>query len=923
MKKSLLLTYITLLILGCMTFELSAQVGINNSNSKASSAAMLDISSTDKGLLIPRISTFARNNIPSPATGLIIYNTTSNLFNYYNGEAWYQIDTAFVSDIKGTNSAGGGVSISANQNKLPDNSAMLDASDPTRGVLIPRTTTTSINIPENGLIIYDISDSLLKYHFDGVWFPVCAASTGVQAGSGSQNPLGVAINAVGANPHQSAILDVSSTEKGVLIPRLTSANRNAMLPVPGLTIFNTDTKSIEYYNGTHWLKMNVMVPAGITISTNSGAICAGTTVTFTSSVTNGGYTPAYQWIVNDSPITGATNASFSYAPANNASITCQMTSSSDCATGNPAISNTIIMTVDPVFLVQISIEATASQICAGTYVTFTATPVNEGTDPIYQWTLNGNEVPGATSTTYTFMPENGDTIQCTLISSETCTTGNPAVSNLVIMVVNQNLPVSVTIAASANPVCANTLVQFTATPVNGGTTPQYQWHVNGFAITGATNGTYSYVPTNGNVVHCYLNSSETCITGNFAKSNNVTMTVDSLLPVSVVVAASANPVCAGTSVTFTATPANGGTTPAYQWKVNGSAVNGATNATYSFVPTTGNTILCVLTSSVICTTGNTATSNTVTMTVNPNLPVTVTIGASANPVCVGTTVTFTSTTTNGGDTPAFQWKVNGAVQAGATNYTYSYVPTNGNTISCIVTSSAICPTGNPAESNTITMTVNDYFNVSVGIAASANPVCAGASVTFTATPVNGGANPAYQWKVNGSNVSGATNSTYSYVPVHGNTILCVLTSGLPCTNGSPATSNSITMTVHDYFSVSVGIAASANPVCAGASVTYTATPVNGGTTPAYQWKVNGNNVSGATNSTYSYVPTHGNTIACILTSSLPCTNGSPATSNTITMTVNNYFSVSVGIAASANPVCAGASVTYTATPVNGGTAPAR
>ncbi|MCX6268716.1 MAG: hypothetical protein NTW16_15415 [Bacteroidetes bacterium] len=73
--------------------------------------------------------------------------------------------------------------------------------------------------------------------------------------------------------------------------------------------------------------------------------------------------------------------------------------------------------------------------------------------------------------------------------------------------------------------------------------------------------------------------------------------------------------------------------------------------------------------------------------------------------------------------------------------------------------------------------------------------------------------------------------------------------------------------------------------------------------------MNGNNVSGATNSTYSYVPTNGNTIACILTSSLPCTTGSPATSNTITMTVNNYFNVSVSIAASANPVCAGVSVT--------------
>ena len=59
------------------------------------------------------------------------------------------------------------------------------------------------------------------------------------------------------------------------------------------------------------------------------------------------------------------------------------------------------------------------------------------------------------------------------------------------------------------------------------------------------------------------------------------------------------------------------------------------------------------------------------------------------------------------------------------------------------------------------------------------------------------------------------------------------------TCGGPLATNSVTIAVNPLLPVSVSVSASANPVCAGTSVTYTATPVNGGTTPAYQWMVNG------------------------------------------------------------------------------------
>jgi len=285
------------------------------------------------------------------------------------------------------------------------------------------------------------------------------------------------------------------------------------------------------------------------------------------------------------------------------------------------------------------------------------------------------------------------------------------------------------------------------------------------------------------------------------------------------------------------------------------------------------------------------------VTVNPLLPVSVSIVASANPVCAGTSTTFTATPVNGGTTPSYQWYKE-ANPVGGNSPTYSYVPVNGDAISVKLTSSETCKSNSPATSNTITMAVNPVLPVSVSIVASSNPVCAGTSVTFTATPINGGTTPEYQW-YKGVNPVGGNSPVYSYVPVNGDAISVKLTSSETCKSNSPATSNTITMMVNPVLPVSVSIVASANPVCTGTSVTFTATPVNGGLTPVYQW-YKGLNPVGGNSPVYSYVPANGDAISVKLTSSETCKSNSPATSNTVTMTVNP---LPVPIITGSNSVC--------------------
>jgi hypothetical protein len=71
----------------------------------------------------------------------------------------------------------------------------------------------------------------------------------------------VAINTDGSDPDNSAILDVKSTGKGFLPPRMTTAQRNAIAsPAEGLVIYNTDEKTLNMFNGTTWSPM-LPVPA--------------------------------------------------------------------------------------------------------------------------------------------------------------------------------------------------------------------------------------------------------------------------------------------------------------------------------------------------------------------------------------------------------------------------------------------------------------------------------------------------------------------------------------------------------------------------------------------------------------------------------------------------------------------------------------
>lgn len=95
-----------LLFLCCVTGLKSQSVGIGTSTPDTS--ALLDIASTDKGILIPRMTTVQRNAIAVPAAALMVYDSDLMGFWYYNGTAWQSVsgpdDMWKMSGNAGTNS---------------------------------------------------------------------------------------------------------------------------------------------------------------------------------------------------------------------------------------------------------------------------------------------------------------------------------------------------------------------------------------------------------------------------------------------------------------------------------------------------------------------------------------------------------------------------------------------------------------------------------------------------------------------------------------------------------------------------------------------------------------------------------------------------------------------------------------------------
>ena len=781
------------------------------------------------------------------------------------------------------------------------------------------------------------------------------------------------------------------------------------------------------------IKFSTAILPIITV-TGPNPICEGSSIMLSTTTCTG---CTYLWS------TGETTSSISVSPIVTTDYTVEVKFPSDCVL--TSLEKKIM--VNPLLTPGVSINAASPSICKGQNVIFTANPVNGGVNPSFQWYLNSVLQNGNTSTFSISTLNDGDVISSTMTSNANCLTTNMAVSNSVTMTVFELLPTGITITSSVDTICQEESVTFLATPSNGGASPTYQWFVDGVLQSNQSGSSFTTTLNQSATIYSKMTSNAVCPDPSIVSSESIFIAVKPNLTPQLTISASLNEICENVNVIFTASQMNGGTNPVFQWFVNG-VLQPNHNATFSGNNfTNGANISSTMTTGEVCTTQANATSNIISLTVHPKVIPTIEIVSDLTSVCAGKSVSISSSITNGGNAPSYQWYVDNILQSENGNTFSTSDLLNGTEVFGILTSNAICLDQTSAMSNAISFTVHTLPEVQI-IPDGPTTFCQGNSVqlqandaesylwssgsattqlidvsnsgnyTVTVTDVNGctaissialteiplpssnitlsgsttfcqggsvtltvdGA-PEYKWSTDetsqsinvikngdyvvtvtnengcsaislpttiivnplpvalivpdgpttfclGENVILTASEAQSYVWNLGQTTRSVdiSSSGVNVVtvtdaNGCSAISSDILVAVNPLITPAVTILSSDNAICAGANVTFTSTATNGGSMPSYQWYINGNLQvdDGPVFTTNTLM--NNEQVLCRMTSNAECLTQSLVQSNIISIAVNPLLTPEVSISTLATSVLACQEVTFTPTPTNGGVSP--
>ena len=430
--------------------------------------------------------------------------------------------------------------------------------------------------------------------------------------------------------------------------------------------------------------------------------------------------------------------------------------------------------------IQASVTASAS-ICSGGNAIFSITGtgasavvynINGGSNSTSLLNSAGNSVVTLTNVTTT------QTINLVSIALGSCSVPLTGTATVTVS------PAPIAAIAAGGPLifCQGGTVALNASI---GANYAYQWFLNGTAIAGQTTNSHAAAASGSYTVTITIN-------GCSATSAATIVTVNPY-PTATITPAGATTFCQGGSVVLDA-PIGAGNS--YQWQLNGVVIPGQTGASYT---ANASGLYAVVVTAIAC--ASTSLETSVTENAFPGAILAV---SGPTTFCDGGSVVLSAPSVPG---LTYQWQSGGIAIPGETNSSYT-ANTSGSYIAEITLNGCV-------STSLATVVVVNSFPVATITPNGATTFCQGSSVVLTA---NAGAGLSYQWELNGTPISGATNVSQT-VSATGDYSLTVTQNGCSTTENQLVVVNSLpTITVN-------------NPtICPNESVVITANPTPSGGT---------------------------------------------------------------------------------------------
>ena len=573
----------------------------------------------------------------------------------------------------------------------------------------------------------------------------------------------------------------------------------------------------------------------------------------------------YQWKRAGSNISGATGSTYTLVQADVGfaiTVVASYTDLQGTAESVTSAATTAVVNVNDPRTGSVTISGTATQ---GQTLTVSNTLADlDGMGTVsYQWRRGGADIAGATGSTYTLVQADvGRNITVFASYTDLLGTYESYASNSTAAVANVNDPLTGDVTITGTPTqnqiltASNTLVD-----IDGLGPITYQWKRGGAAISGATGSTYTLVQADVGlaitVTASYTDLQGTAESKTSAETAAV-VNVNDLPTGSVTISGTPTQNQILTAITSGLSDLDGLGLFNYQWMRAGTNISGATGSTYTLVQAdVGSAITVTASYTDVQGTPESKTSAATAIVANVNDSPTGSVTISGTPTQNQVlTASNTLEDIDGLGAITYQWKRGGVAISGATGSTYTLVQADvGSGITVTASYTDLQGTAESVTSlaTTAIANVNDPVAGEVTISGTPTQNQVLTAITSGLSDLDGLTLFNYQWMRAGSNISGATGSTYTLVQADVGfaiTVKVSYTDGFGAAESKTSAATALVANVNDPRTGSVTISGTPtqNQVL---TVSNTLDDLDGMGTVSYQWRRGGADIAGATGSTYT------------------------------------------------------------------------